>query len=229
MSKKAMTWVWKNGPKNRMDLLVLLSLADRANSEMKAWPTRRTIAKDCRMSRRSVVRALERLEEQGYIKSKQRRKNDGKVLTSNLYTLTIDMGQSDIGVMSECHKGYDTGDTRGYDTGVIVNNLKNEPKDEHIPESENQESFSQLVQAFMEVSSIIVPRLEPRDVEAGNRMVANNITVEDLKSGYEAIKDDYTIVGLASIETAATNAMRKRVNGGDPSVIKIETSKGFAT
>ena len=61
---------------------VLLSLAKYANAKGQCFPSRETISKDSCVSLRSVVRSIQWLESEGYIRT-ERRSN-----ASNFYTLT---------------------------------------------------------------------------------------------------------------------------------------------
>ena len=63
---------------------VYMYLQDRMDTERKCWPGIRRIAADLRLSRTTVKRALRELEQSGYLRRKQRiRENGGS--TSNLY------------------------------------------------------------------------------------------------------------------------------------------------
>ncbi|WP_286152910.1 helix-turn-helix domain-containing protein [Sporofaciens musculi] len=67
-------------------IAVYMYLHDRADKEGKCWPAIPTIARELRMSRSTVKRALTDLIEEGYLKKEFRyRENGGH--TSNLYTL----------------------------------------------------------------------------------------------------------------------------------------------
>lgn len=66
MSFSATKWVWKQDLPH-VEKIVLLCLADRADENLKCWPSMETIAKDCGMCRRSVVRIIEKLREKNLI------------------------------------------------------------------------------------------------------------------------------------------------------------------
>ena len=62
-------------------------LADRADKEGKCYPAIGTIARELKLSRSTVKRALNDLEKSGYLRKEQRwRENGGK--SSNMYYLT---------------------------------------------------------------------------------------------------------------------------------------------
>lgn len=67
MSIRVMSQVWKNGPESPVDRLMMLAIADNANDEGLAWPSRRTLAVKCCIDERSVKRVIRRLEEQEWI------------------------------------------------------------------------------------------------------------------------------------------------------------------
>lgn len=62
--------------------IVLLSLASYCNSAGECWPSRETIARDTYVPLRSVVRAIQWLEEHGYIRIERRSGS------SNFYIIT---------------------------------------------------------------------------------------------------------------------------------------------
>ena len=66
--------------------IVLLYLHDRANQKGESWYAVNTIAKDLRLSRSSVKRAMNELIQRGKVKKRARyRENGGN--TSNMYVL----------------------------------------------------------------------------------------------------------------------------------------------
>lgn len=89
MSIELMTGVWKHGPQNIGERLVLLSLADQANDEGYCWPSMDTIASRCCMSRPGVARIIKRLAEDGWLRIERRvRKHGG--FGSNGYWLNLE-------------------------------------------------------------------------------------------------------------------------------------------
>lgn len=57
-----MAQVWKHGPEDQGELLVLLALADYANDAGLCWPSMSSIAKKARMSERNARRVIRKLE-----------------------------------------------------------------------------------------------------------------------------------------------------------------------
>ncbi|HGJ5882077.1 helix-turn-helix domain-containing protein [Arsenophonus sp.] len=55
--------------------LVLLKLADHANDEGICWPSYESIAKQCEISKRTVIRHIAELEKQGLVQVFQRERN----------------------------------------------------------------------------------------------------------------------------------------------------------
>ena len=81
-----MSWAWRQETGDAGAKLVLVKLADQANDAGECFPSHRTLAKECEMSRRTVQRKLELLYEHGFVSAEQRmRKQGGK--TSLLYTV----------------------------------------------------------------------------------------------------------------------------------------------
>jgi hypothetical protein len=86
MSHSACKWVWKQPLKN-LDKFVLLNLADRADDDLRCWPSMKTIANDCGMSVRSVANSIVKLEESKLIFVERRVTPHGK--SSNVYTINM--------------------------------------------------------------------------------------------------------------------------------------------
>lgn len=63
-------------------------LCDRANKKGECWPSTLTIAKDLKISRRTVFHALNDLEKEGLIKRTNRHRPNG-AFSSNLYELEV--------------------------------------------------------------------------------------------------------------------------------------------
>jgi len=67
---------------------VYMYLADRSGRKGMCFPAMRTIAKELGMSRRTVIRAVKDLEENGYISTEQRwRENGGR--STLVYTILM--------------------------------------------------------------------------------------------------------------------------------------------
>ena len=67
--------------------MVYMYLRDRANKDGSCWPAVKTIARDLKLSRSTVKRALRDLEQTGYLEKQERYRKNGSC-TSNLYTLS---------------------------------------------------------------------------------------------------------------------------------------------
>lgn len=68
MSVQALSWVLEHSDAQYADRLVLISLADHAQSDgTGAWPSVETIARHAKISRRAALYSLSALEEQGAI------------------------------------------------------------------------------------------------------------------------------------------------------------------
>nr|WP_319489975.1 helix-turn-helix domain-containing protein [uncultured Caproiciproducens sp.] len=66
---------------------VYLYLAECSNGKGECWPSKKTIAEDCKISVATVTRALRELEKAGMIISEPRRRNLNNGQTSNRYTV----------------------------------------------------------------------------------------------------------------------------------------------
>ncbi|PAV02622.1 hypothetical protein CBG25_09785 [Arsenophonus sp. ENCA] len=74
--------------------LVLLKLADHANDEGICWPSYESIAKQCEISKRTVIRHIAELEKQGLVQVFQRERNGHHHNQSNKYVLRLSNSQS---------------------------------------------------------------------------------------------------------------------------------------
>ena len=86
MSVHVSAWAWKQTVGDAGAKLLLLKLADQANDSGECFPSHRSLAMECEMSRRTVQRKLELLYELGLVVAEPRmRATGGK--TSLLYVL----------------------------------------------------------------------------------------------------------------------------------------------
>ncbi len=111
---------------NHLRHSILIHLADRADKTGFCWPSYATIAEDCNCSRRSVMRHIKTLVENGLITSEDRvfrghQTSNGYRLNSKLKTNFIaektlslmkfgnDSGSDSesLGVVTDCHRGGD--------------------------------------------------------------------------------------------------------------------------
>lgn len=82
--------------------MVLIKLADQANDDGLCWPSYQTIAEACQVSRRTVIRHIKSLEEDGYLNITKTYDKANKKNFSNRYQLTIDRGVK-MSLVTECH------------------------------------------------------------------------------------------------------------------------------
>lgn len=67
MSFEAVSWALKESGHFGTDLLVLISLAERANESGEAWPSHKDLAKRSRVSERQIRRSMKKLIESGEV------------------------------------------------------------------------------------------------------------------------------------------------------------------
>lgn len=72
---------------------VYMYLRDRSNGEGACWPSIGTIARELRLSRSTVQRALNDLYRAGFLEKQNRHRPNGS-LTSNLFTIKWGSGSS---------------------------------------------------------------------------------------------------------------------------------------
>lgn len=88
MSVKALTWAFDQ-PISATDKVVLLALADHANENAVCWPSIALLVQRAHVGERTVQRALQSLEDGGFIFRERRQRENGSD-TSNLYRLNMD-------------------------------------------------------------------------------------------------------------------------------------------
>lgn len=89
MSVEAMAWAWKvDANLKTHEKFILVRLADHANADGVCWPGKDSLADTCCCSKRSVDRAIERLEALGLI-TVEHRTSDGGKQRSNRYFLNL--------------------------------------------------------------------------------------------------------------------------------------------
>jgi hypothetical protein len=87
MSIRVMASVWDSMIEDRLELLVLLALADFANDEGVSWPCLDRLASKARCSRRGLQNVLNRLEESGVLEVD--RKGGGPPGSANTYKIVF--------------------------------------------------------------------------------------------------------------------------------------------
>lgn len=84
-----MSHVWRHGPTDRNDLIVLLAIADFADDDGFCWPSTQRIAEKARMTRRGAQKVIRRLAENGHLKIEVGGGRGG----SNRYHVTLIKGE----------------------------------------------------------------------------------------------------------------------------------------
>jgi len=107
---------------------------------------------------------------------------------------------------------YDDVTKRNVDTDIDID-IDLEPEEDK--ETRKKQPFSNLTDAFINASKIPALGNAQRDIEAGNRMVEAGVDPADVIEAVRILSDKgYNMVGLASVEKAAYNAMSQRKNKG---------------
>jgi len=101
MSLDATNWAWKvhiptkkGGSLPALKLVVLLSMADRASEDHTCYPSAKRLAADCKIDRKTVMKILAELSDDGLITDTGERKGQTKQVV--VYRLNGVMGREDI-------------------------------------------------------------------------------------------------------------------------------------
>ncbi|MGO0457308.1 helix-turn-helix domain-containing protein [Escherichia coli] len=109
MSMRLMVEVFHTEVGDPMHKLVLLKLADNANDNGECYPSYHHIAKECEISKRTAMRAVDSLCEKGLLIKQPRYLIGGKEQTSNFYVIVLpSLHGSDTespGVVTQSHRG----------------------------------------------------------------------------------------------------------------------------
>ena len=79
MSLDALKWAWEQDCPNATAKLVLMALADHANSDGECWPSMKRVAKLTGISSRQVSTHIVTLESLGYVTKGNRRRHEGQL------------------------------------------------------------------------------------------------------------------------------------------------------
>lgn len=109
MSMRLMVEVFHTEVGDPMHKLVLLKLADNANDNGECYPSYHHIAKECEISKRTAMRAVDSLCEKGLLIKQPRYLIGGKEQTSNFYVIVLPSLHGSVtvtqGVVSQSHQG----------------------------------------------------------------------------------------------------------------------------
>lgn len=160
MSMRLMVEVFHTEVGDPMHKLVLLKLADNANDNGECYPSYHHIAKECEISKRTAMRAVDSLCEKGLLIKQPRYLIGGKEQTSNFYVIVLPSLHGSVtvtpGVVSQSHQGSDTESpgvvsqshpNQSYITSkenIKNNTLRVLEKDESISEEDREVNLSAL-------------------------------------------------------------------------------------
>lgn len=133
MSMRLMVEVFHTEVGDPMHKLVLLKLADNANDNGECYPSYHHIAKECEISKRTAMRAVDSLCEKGLLIKQPRYLIGGKEQTSNFYVIVLPSLHGSVtvtpGVVTQSHQGSDT-----ESPGVVT---QSHPNQSYITSKEN--------------------------------------------------------------------------------------------
>ena len=211
MSHRLYRWAFEQTPLHNdkpdsTQKLVLIALADYANSKLIAWPSIKSISERTCLSERAVMNAIQRLIDNGFIERKKRFQTSN-VYTFPLYISALDAVIEDISAPDAPPYVHDVHPISAPDAQEpsfnhqYSNSSSSQDSDD---QSDEPGVLASLHDMFITVSKIPSFGMKPRDVDAGNRMIAAGITPEILENATkELLSNGYKrLTGLASVEQA---------------------------
>ncbi|WP_406937232.1 helix-turn-helix domain-containing protein [Arsenophonus apicola] len=144
--------------------LVLLKLADHANDEGICWPSYESIAKQCEISKRTVIRHIAELEKQGLVQVFQRERNGHHHNQSNKYVLRLNNSQS-LSPNPETKKPKNDGDNLASDGDkndnlIVTKTAAHSDKNDNVMVTQCHPNQSYRTSHKIEPNNISCPRLK---------------------------------------------------------------------
>lgn len=191
MSSKAITWAFGLKGLSSSVKFVLVALADNADAADRAWPSVKTIVEKTNLNEKTVWKALDTLEEQGFIKDSGLRK--GKTNQVKIYQLYTEKTEADI--QSEHHQKRNTLESKTPPKTEVLNTSKNGAIKDHqkrntskngtLPNFPSKTSnfsvkdlqFFQETPPNLEDGTYIEPYIEPLVEPSDIRQVSENLPV----------------------------------------------------
>ena len=238
MSFDAMKWAAKQEPNSSITKLVLLMLADRVDKHGRCWPSLNRIAKDCLLSRRTVINAIKSLERDGLI-TVVRRSEDG-ASQSNYYVLSCakDGSETQSPLVHEFHQlvhenhqggaGNSTGGSASDAPKPINIEPINEPISEPInnmpplsPKEKKRKASSPSKEIYRSFKHLSITVEEVEKIQEDLRITRNDIdaVLDDIEN--YAKNKNYT-----SLNLTARKWLKKRIKEGEiepiPRVVEVK-------
>ena len=198
MSIEALNWAWDQPVAKAANKLVLLALADHANSDGECWPSMKRIAERSDISPRHVSRAINELIDLGLVEKANRRRHGGQYRGWD-YRLNVQRTPASGGPPRPVTSGH--GRPSPADTGVRSEpseNRKEEPLAAAPPKSAAKKD--ELFEAVAEACSIDWRNLTPSGRGPLNKAVKElrdiGVTADDVGGRAAAYKKQYPDAAL---------------------------------
>lgn len=188
MSVHATRWAWEQSVGHPTRKLVLVALADHANSDGECWPSMGTVATFAECSARTVQRHIDALCEQGLVKKVGRRaRKDGTFGPWN-YQLPMSSGHERPADTDDRRppkdRPADTGDDVQRTHVSSQNHQGNHQEPPGRPSPETTKELIDLLASHVERHTGRKPRSTPQstwELEAVNLMTVDAAPVEEIK------------------------------------------------
>lgn len=163
MSVEAITWAWSVDGLTAPERLMLIALADYADDEWSCFPGQEKLATRVCVSKRTVIRLLQKLEAQGVIRRERRNRPDGSRTSDRFFLIQGANLSPDIHDVAKVTNDASQGDTRG--KSKVTRMSPYEPS----VEPSDKEPSEETSDAFEEDARILCQDLIERIKRNGNR------------------------------------------------------------
>ncbi|MTI84965.1 MAG: helix-turn-helix domain-containing protein [Firmicutes bacterium] len=189
--KRKRGWFWDNNEVFDSDLsknaiLVRLYIAKCANGDRQAWPSLNTIAKHCKVSKPTVIKALKELEEKGWLQKIIRRQTNDEYV-STVYIL------KDPPETSEASIPFKKGGSK-----TVLPPVKNEVSEEKAATKGVVNSFNHPVKQVDNLVKQFDPNktqgIRPSEQDKNNKLLISSLR-SDINNSAVNFQSTDTVVG----------------------------------
>lgn len=206
MSVEATSWAWKARVGKSSSKLVLLSLADRCGADMTAWPSIETLSRDTELDRKTVIKAIQHLEEIGLIiDTGERKGSTGKVCVYKV--IGVYDRHFDNSTKNGTVPKFPSNSTKNGTLNSTKNGTQNHPLNQSRTNQQKMVTFTQWIDDLNESGEDAIPA----DHSIFEKAQSIGITRDYLALAWYAFRRNYTNEASKSFKKkyAGSNGWRR--------------------